>query len=521
MTFTPPPSPQQPSGATLRKLKTMDELADICASLRSQGKKIVHCHGVFDLLHIGHLRHFEEAKRYGDILIVTLTPDVWVNKGPHRPAFPQDTRAELLANLDCIDYVAINRWPTAVETIQLLRPHFFAKGSEYRETDKDVTGYISAEEQAVRAIGSQLVFTEDVVFSSSTLINRHLSRFSSECAEFLRNFASRHAAADVLRLLDQARGLKVLVIGETIIDEYHYCQTLGKAGKEPILALRYDSSEKFAGGNLAVANHVASFCDDIRLVSYLGDEDSQEEFIRSRLNPHVSADFYHMPAAPTIVKRRFIERYPFQKMFEIYVMKDYDGDSSEGVRFRETLQKILPGFDLVIVTDYGHGMLDDRAIDLLCSGARFLAVNTQSNAGNHGFNTISRYPRADYVCLSEYEIRLETRQRRQEIRQILHNVAEKLNCRRIMVTQGNLGLLCYTRGEGFVRVPAFTSHFTDRVGAGDAVFAITSLLMPHDAPAELMALVGNAVGAMAVEIIGNRSAIDRVALQKFIVSLLK
>jgi rfaE bifunctional protein nucleotidyltransferase chain/domain len=515
------PHANRPSPSAQHKIQKLSDLAAVLGNLRNQGRKIVHCHGVFDLIHIGHVRHLEEARRYGDVLVVTLTPDQWVNKGPHRPAFPEDLRAEMLAALNCVDYVAINGWPTAVETIKLLKPHYFAKGSEYREANKDVTGFISEEEQAVQSIGSQLVFTEDIIFSSSNLINRHMTQLTKEGTEFLREFSTRSSVEEIYRPIEQAKNLKVLVVGETIIDEYHYCQTLGKAGKEPILAMRFDSSESFGGGNLAVANHVASFTDNVRLLSYLGAEHSQEDFCRSKVSPKVSAEFFFMPNAPTIVKRRFIERYPFQKMFEVYFMKEYNSESPEAARFRQELRDILPQFDLTIVTDYGHGMLDAQAVALLCEGSRCLAVNTQSNAGNHGFNTISKYPRADFVCLSEYEIRLEARSRREELRQIVHNVAEKLNCRKVMVTQGNQGLLCYTRGEGFVRVPAFTTHFTDRIGAGDAVFSLASLLMVQDVPGELMALVGNAVGAMAVEIIGNRTAIDRVGLQKFLVSLIK
>src|SRR5207249_727057 len=105
-----------------RKIWDLGTLAEHLACERAKGRKIVHCHGVFDLLHIGHVRHFEQAKRMGDLLVVTLTPDRWVNKGPHRPAFPEDLRAEMLASLAAIDFVALNRWPTGVETIALLKP---------------------------------------------------------------------------------------------------------------------------------------------------------------------------------------------------------------------------------------------------------------------------------------------------------------------------------------------------------------------------------------------------------------
>src|ERR1051326_3874880 len=103
------------------KITSLENLAQILDELRLEGKTVVQCHGVFDLLHIGHIRHFERAKKYGHILVVTLTADNHVNKGPDRPVFTETLRAEAVAALSCVDYVAINYWPTAVRTIQLLK----------------------------------------------------------------------------------------------------------------------------------------------------------------------------------------------------------------------------------------------------------------------------------------------------------------------------------------------------------------------------------------------------------------
>jgi rfaE bifunctional protein kinase chain/domain/rfaE bifunctional protein nucleotidyltransferase chain/domain len=509
-----------PTGATAQKIKDLEELAALLNEVRANGRRIVHCHGVFDLLHIGHIRHFEAAKQHGDVLVVTLTPDKYVNKGPHRPAFPQDLRAEMIASLGCVDYVAVNAWPMGVETIKLLRPHVFAKGQEFRE-GQDVTGAIPQEEEAIRSVGGQIVFTEDITFSSSNLINRHLSVLPKDASAFLSEFAGRHSADDLIRYLDGARSLKVLLVGETIIDEYNYCETLGKSGKEPILAVRFCSSEKFAGGILAVGNHVASFCDRVSLLSFLGQEDSHEAFIREKLDPRVHANFFYMSKAPTIVKRRYIENYPFQKMFEVYQMNEDENEAANEERLCRTLEEVLPRYNLVIVADYGHGMFTPRVIDLLSREARCLAVNTQANAGNHGFNTVSKYPRANYVCVSESEIRLEARSRREDLRRIIQQVAEKLGCQQLMVTRGQQGMLCYSKEDGFVEAPALATHFADRVGAGDAVFAITSLCMVQDAPAEIMAVIGNAVGAMSVGTVGNRTPINRTALIRSTVSLLK
>src|SRR5204863_8736216 len=163
--------------AASNKVKDINELANLLRATRD-GKVVVQCHGVFDLMHIGHIRHFQEAKRAGSLLIVTVTPDRYVNKGPHRPVFTETLRAEAIASLDCVDYVAINKWPMAVEAIQLLRPDVYAKGSDYRDAAADHTGGITLERQAVESTGGKLVFTDEITFSSSSLLNEHMSGFS-------------------------------------------------------------------------------------------------------------------------------------------------------------------------------------------------------------------------------------------------------------------------------------------------------------------------------------------------------
>lgn len=156
-----------------RKLISLDRLVEELAARRGAGASVALCHGVFDLLHIGHVRHLHEARALADILAVTVTADRYVNKGPGRPAFTQGLRAEVLAALAAVDYVAINDWPTAVEAIALLRPHFFVKGPDYHDPRRDSTGGIVLEERAVKAVGGRLIITDGLTSSSSRLLNRY------------------------------------------------------------------------------------------------------------------------------------------------------------------------------------------------------------------------------------------------------------------------------------------------------------------------------------------------------------
>jgi len=156
------------------KILDLDELAEKLSELKSQGKKIVHCHGCFDMMHPGHIKYFQASKKMGDILVVTLTPDQFVDKGPDRPVFGQDLRAESIAALECVDYVAVNRWPTAEETLRLLLPDYYVKGQEFEKL-QDKTGKIQKEVEVVKEIKAEMKFTHEIVFSSSKLIKDHFS----------------------------------------------------------------------------------------------------------------------------------------------------------------------------------------------------------------------------------------------------------------------------------------------------------------------------------------------------------
>ncbi len=154
------------------KILALDELAERVSALKASGKKIVHCHGCFDLMHPGHIKYFQASKKMGDILVVTLTPDIYVDKGPGRPVFNQDLRAESIAALECVDFVAINKWLTAEETLRLLRPDIYVKGQEFEKLE-DKTGKIQKEYDVVKEIGAEIRFTHEIVFSSTQLLGAY------------------------------------------------------------------------------------------------------------------------------------------------------------------------------------------------------------------------------------------------------------------------------------------------------------------------------------------------------------
>ncbi|MCH7618137.1 MAG: adenylyltransferase/cytidyltransferase family protein [Candidatus Marinimicrobia bacterium] len=505
----------------VEKIKKLEELPELLDEHRKAGQKVILCHGVFDLLHPGHIKHIESAKKNGDILVVTITPDIYVNKGPHRPVFDELHRAESIGALEKVNYVAVNKWSTAVKTIELLEPDIYAKGYEYENPNEDITGEIVKEGNAVKKVGGKIVYTNDETFSSSKIINEYLPVFSEEVREFLSVMKNRYNQRDILGTLNSLKGLKVAILGEAIIDEYIYGNTIGKSSKDPHLVVKHQRSETHLGGSLAIANQVAEFCDDVSLITYLGDTESQEETIREGLNSKVKPEFLYKKNSPTIVKKRIIDDYFFNKLIEIYNINDENLDIEQEEELSCLLTPHLENADVLLVCDYGHGLISDKTISIISEKARYIALNVQCNAGNFGYNFISKYPRAEFITIDESELRLENRSRFGDVDDLLRSVYDKMECSRIIVTQGASGSTAYSEETRHVKAPALAGNIVDRVGAGDAYFAISSLLGAKGYPLDLVSFIGNAVGALAVKIVGNKEPISKVALNKTLISLLK
>ena len=504
------------------KIKSLVDLAASVRTLRGLGKVIVQAHGVFDLMHPGHIRHLESARRQGDVLVVTITPDKFVNKGPGRPVFSQQLRAESIAALQVVDYVALTDTPTAVPAIQMIRPDFYVKGTDYADAKNDLTGGINDEDEAVRLCGGKIHFTDEITFSSSTLINSHFPVYSEDAFAFLREFRQIYSSDDVISAVDRLQGLKVLVIGDAIIDEYHYCQSMGKSAKELLISTKYLYDEAFAGGILAVANHMSGFCNQVDMVTCLGQMDSREEFIRSHIMPNVHPTFFYRPDGPTVIKRRFVEQAFLSKMFQVVYINDQPLPETIEDHLMEHLEQYLPKYDLVVVADYGHGFLGPKAIEALVRGASFLAVNAQTNSANAGYNLVTKYPRADYVCIDEQEFRLAMHDRVTPVIDLLETMASKVDYNTITITRGHRSTITYNRKLGNCQIPILSSPtVVDRMGAGDAFLAVTAPCVAAGLPLDLSGFIGNAVGAMAVGIVGNKTAVERIPLLKFVTTLLK
>ena len=504
---------------TTNKIQPLDTLVAQREKM-SDSAIVIQCHGVFDLLHIGHIKYFEEAKSMGTVLIVTITPDRFVNKGPGRPAFNEKRRAEAVAALEVVDYVAINQWPTATEVIRILKPDLYVKGPDYRDYRQDVTGNIQTEEEAVESVGGKIAFTSGQTFSSSSLINSRLSQRTDEQEKYLNKLKSRYCFSDIVDYVDRLSTLKVLLVGEAIIDEYVFCNTIGKSGKEPVLVNQKIKSEKYAGGVLAVANEVSDFIQEARILTYLGDRDDHHDFIKGSLSPNVHLDWIKKANSPTILKTRFIDNYTKTKTIGVYDLNDDLLDRGEESELRTKIEQCVDDYDLVTVVDYGHGLVTPSVIDILEERSTYLVVNAQLNSFNFGYRTISKYKKVNYVCVHEGELRHDYRNRSDTLEDLVKSLSSQLRFDVILITQGNMGSLAFDNAE-FTKCPAYAASVVDRIGAGDTLLAITSLCFAAEVPIDVTLFLGNIVAAEMIASMGTGLKLRKRNVLSTVESLLK
>lgn len=500
----------------------IEQIAKLSAKKRAKGQVIGLCHGAFDLLHLGHVRHLQQARELCDWLAVTVTSDRFLNKGPGRPVFKAAARVQMLEALDCVDWVGINDSPDAVPAIEAIKPAYYVKGPDYQNS-MDWTGGIPREQMAVEAHGGALIFTSGETWSSSHLINENLTVFDSETEEYLTGLRRAGALDQILALIDSVKDYRVVVLGETIIDEYDYVVPIGMPRKEPIIAARYERSERFAGGAAIVANIVAALCKEVEFITCGNGcfPDDQGGVVRALLS---NVQIHTVSANRSMIrKKRFIDPLRNRKLFEVYHGDDSTLENFQQDYLLELLKIKGETADLIVVADFGHGMISPATVRVLTGDIRsqtFVAATCQTNSANFGYNLASKYRRVDYLCIDETEARLATQMHNADH---VEDVAYALRCaQQTIVTRGTKGCLTLDATPGkMVKIPAVCTNVVDTVGTGDAFLAATAALAKSGANLEHIGFVGNVAGALKAGVVGQRSYLDKVSLVRAITALLK
>jgi bifunctional ADP-heptose synthase (sugar kinase/adenylyltransferase) len=439
-----------------------------------------------------------EARAQGDRLVVSVTADEFVAKGPDRPIFKGAERAQALRALSCVDDVIISESYDAVDVINKVRPNLFVKGVDYKDVNDAA---LQREIAAVEAHGGRFYTTHSDRWSSSRIVNG--ARFDDEAMAYLEGARARGFSDRILAAFERADKLKIAFVGETIIDRYHYVSPLGKPVKEFCLAtVEAKESEEFLGGVIAASKHAEW--------------------------PHVNV----VTSGQFIRKTRYVDVAFNRKLFEVYSEREIELNEKQRTAFRSDLVDALKAVDAVVVLDFGHGLLTSEERSFIRSaGFRktkkkqkpiFTAINSQSNTANFGFNPVTLHPGANFVCVDDPEARLATGMQNDPMGDVLTCLSDKMCCYQFIVTHGRNGCTSFTRYKNpAVHIPAFATNGIDTMGAGDAFLAVTAPLVAAGLGLEEAGFVGNVAGAIKVGILGHRRHVGRQELIQSVEALLK
>ena len=474
--------------------------------LKKKSKRIVLVHGVFDVVHLGHIYYFQEAKSYGDILVASITSDRFVNKGLNKPYFSEKDRLTFLSQLSIVDYVYFNDTKDASLIIKTIKPDYYVKGPDYKTKKGDEAGNLGYEMNALKKANGKFITTSNVQYSSTKIINKKLNFYNLQDNYWLKKIKIDSSRNNYLnefnKVLDKVKKQKILLLGEVIFDEYNYVDPLGKPSKENILSVNFSKKETFFGGCLPVAKNIAQICKSVTIVSYYNKKHNLNKIKNFFKDDKIKLNFIKKEGYLDIVKRRYLNSKNFSKIFEVYNFVNNDFYDQKLYNY---LSKNLKKFDKVIVCDFGHGLINDKIAKLLSINSKFISANIQTNSGNRGFNLFDKYKKLDFLLIDEPELRLGVKDRNTSVDKIIKNLAGR-NYKKIMITRGVEGLN-YKDDNNFVYIPALTKSPLDTIGAGDAAYSFASCFVKNTKNSNLISLVAAIAGALKVQIVGHKDFI--------------
>jgi rfaE bifunctional protein kinase chain/domain len=501
------------------KIKSPEELRDIIGP-RPRARRVIMCHGVFDVVHPGHVTHLIYAKSKADVLVASITADHHITKGTHRPHVPQDLRAVNLAAFEVVDYVVIDRNAKPIENIRLIQPDYFAKGFEY------ATGGMPPktveEADAVQSYGGEIIFTPgDIVYSSSSLINLAPPSIKLEKLQIIMERGG--ITFDKLRrTLDAMVGRRVHVVGDTIIDSYTHCAMIGGQTKTPTMSVLFERKVDYVGGAAIVAKHLAAAGGRVTFSTVLGD-DAYRGFVvddleQAGIDVRVVVD----RSRPTVNKNAIVVGG-----YRLLKVDTLDNRSISDQILEDIAQVVqqVPT-DAVVFSDFRHGIFNRRTIPELVRAVPQGCFRVADSQVASRWGNITDFQGFDLITPNEREARFALGDQDSVIRPLASNLYDAARCKLLILKLGERGVLacCNANHESldsFFVIDSFVDRLVDAVGAGDALLAYATLAMLAKRDAAIATILGTMAAAVECECDGNlpvtpddlRSKIDAVERQ--------
>lgn len=483
-----------------RKIKTAAQLRELLGPPPRE-RKVIMCHGTFDLVHPGHVRHLIYAKSKASVLVASLTCDAHIEKANHRPFVPQELRAMNLAALEVVDYVVIDTNPKPLENLRIVQPDFFAKGYEY--TQGGIHPKTLEEKEVVEAYGGELLFTPgDIVYSSSAIIEHSPPNLAYHKLGSLMD-AEGLTFEELRKVVASLKGTKVHVVGDTIVDTYSYCTLIGGNTKTPTFSLRFEHKVDFVGGAAIVAKHMRKANADVTFTTVLGNDVLKDFVLNDLESQGVRCNAVIDPTRPTTQKNLFTAGgYRLLKVDSVDNRSISEKDGNAFARYIEETKA-----DAVVFSDFRHGIFNASTIPQLIRAIPQGPLKIADSQVATRWGNILDFQGFDLITPNEREARFALGDQDSIIRPLALDLFRKASCSHLILKLGERGIITYRKPDPNVRsfftVDSFAEHVVDPVGSGDALLAYATLALVVSGNPLIASILGSVAAAMACERDGN------------------
>jgi cytidyltransferase-like protein len=483
------------------KIKTPAEIRDVIGHLPRR-RRVIMCHGVFDVVHPGHIRHLLYAKSKADILIASITADIHITKGLHRPHVPQDLRAVNLAAFEMVDYVVIDRDAKPLANIAIIQPDYFAKGFEYNA--KGVSPDTTEEARVVEAYGGEIIFTPgDIVYSSSALIKLAPPSVKLETLQILME--REQLSFDYLHeVLNQMRGKRVHVAGDTIIDTYTHCSMVGGQTKTPTISVLYQQRADYVGGAGIVAKHLVAAGAEVSFSTVLGDDTLKDFALNDLGSAGIDVRAMIDPSRPTVNKNAIV--VGGYRLLKVDTLDNRSISDSILGSITEALRSTLA--DAVVFSDFRHGMFNRRTIPELVKAIPKNVYRAADSQVASRWGNITDFQNFDLITPNEREARFALADQDSGIRPLSSKLYDAAQCKLLILKLGERGVLTcrdvnHESLDSFFIIDSFVNNLVDAMGAGDALLAYATLAMLASKNEPVATILGTMAAACECEREGN------------------
>ncbi len=494
------------------KIKTAEQVRE-AIDKRPRKKKVIMCHGTFDVVHPGHVRHLLYAKTKAGVLIASLTADVHIMKGNMRPYVPEDLRAINLAALEMVDYVIVDREATPLKNLALIQPDYFAKGYEY--TTGQVHPKTQEEIDVLESYGGEIIFTPgDIVYSSSALLELAPPNIAVEKLMLLMQ-GEGVTFKDLRDAMTALKGISAHVVGDTIVDSHTYTSMIGGMTKTPTISVRFERKTDFVGGAGVVAKHLRAAGAEVTFSTILGN-DAYKSFV---LDDLASVGVHCMPiideTRPTTNKNAIVaEGYRLLKV-------DTLDNRSISDKVVEQLRRQIGDTrsDAVVFSDFRHGIFNRSTIPHFTSAIPSGAFRVADSQVATRWGNILEFEGFDLITPNEREARFALGDQDSVVRPLALELHRRSKCKTVILKCGDRGIITYRSDSAedyraFFAIESFAGQVVDAVGAGDALLAYATLGLVATKNDVIASILGNMAAAIECEHDGNFPVTPGLVLKK-------